>query len=129
MQVEAPAAGRHGDGAQEHEDPLSLPPHGTELFIGGVPRGATEDELRQFAEQAGEVRGRPGAVFGSWVGVVWCWWPRRQLQRWRLGGLPCYGSCGAGALGHLAGWLAADNSPQLAAALLWGLPAYAVLLS
>lgn len=37
------------------EDPLSLPPHGTEVFIGGLPRSCTEDELREFASKAGDV--------------------------------------------------------------------------
>lgn len=36
-------------------DPLSLPPHGTEVFIGSLNRSATEDEVRDFASQAGEV--------------------------------------------------------------------------
>ena len=37
------------------EDPLSLPPHGTEVFIGGLPRGLTEQQLRDFASEAGDV--------------------------------------------------------------------------
>jgi heterogeneous nuclear ribonucleoprotein R len=37
------------------EDPLSLPPHGTEIFIGGLPRNITEQQLRDFASEAGDV--------------------------------------------------------------------------
>lgn len=37
------------------EDPLSLPPHGTEVFIGGLPRTITEQQLRDFASEAGDV--------------------------------------------------------------------------
>lgn len=40
---------------QGGEDPLSLPPHGTEIFIGGLPRGITEQQLRDFASEAGDV--------------------------------------------------------------------------
>ncbi|GAB4820056.1 hypothetical protein N2152v2_007102 [Parachlorella kessleri] len=52
----APAA-YHGGGVYHHdlEDPLSLPPHGTEIFIGGLPRAVTDGELHDFAAQAGEV--------------------------------------------------------------------------
>lgn len=48
-----PAAHVH----HEAEDPLSLPPHGTEIFMGGVPRAATDGQLLEFAAQAGEVGG------------------------------------------------------------------------
>lgn len=40
---------------QGAEDPLSLPPHGTEVFIGGLPRNITEQQLRDFASEAGDV--------------------------------------------------------------------------
>jgi hypothetical protein len=40
---------------QGMEDPLLLPPHGTEIFIGGIPRAVTEAEFHDFAAQAGEV--------------------------------------------------------------------------
>eukprot|EP00884_Botryococcus_braunii_P004126 jgi/Botrbrau1/13714/Bobra.250_2s0011.1 len=41
--------------AQSESDPLKLPPHGTEVFVGGVPRTATVEQLKAFAAQAGEV--------------------------------------------------------------------------
>ncbi|KAK9837452.1 hypothetical protein WJX81_003692 [Elliptochloris bilobata] len=37
------------------DDPLSLPPHGTEVFVGGVPRTATEAQLAALASETGEV--------------------------------------------------------------------------
>mmetsp|Transcript_5747 Transcript_5747/g.16126 ORF Transcript_5747/g.16126 Transcript_5747/m.16126 type:complete len:474 (-) Transcript_5747:128-1549(-) len=37
------------------DDPLSLPPHGTEVFIGGLPRAATEEDVTAFCTQAGEL--------------------------------------------------------------------------
>ena len=34
---------------------LSLPPHGSEVFIGGLPRDATEEDLRELCEPFGEI--------------------------------------------------------------------------
>lgn len=34
---------------------MSLPPHGTEVFIGGLPRALTEQQLRDFASEVGDV--------------------------------------------------------------------------
>jgi RNA recognition motif. (a.k.a. RRM, RBD, or RNP domain) len=36
-------------------DPLSEPPHGTEVFVGGMPRTATEAQLHEFLEAVGEL--------------------------------------------------------------------------
>lgn len=38
------------------EDPMKLPPHGTEVFVGGLPRHATADQIKEWASQVGEVR-------------------------------------------------------------------------
>jgi heterogeneous nuclear ribonucleoprotein R len=46
---------RTGGVGNEEEDPLSLPPHGTEIFLGGLPRSCTEDQLREFASKAGDL--------------------------------------------------------------------------
>lgn len=46
---------RTGGMDNEEEDPLSLPPHGTEIFLGGLPRSCTEDQLREFASKAGDL--------------------------------------------------------------------------
>ncbi len=39
------------------DDPMAQPPHGTEVFVGGVPRTATEEQLSVFAAEVGEVHG------------------------------------------------------------------------
>lgn len=39
------------------DDPMAQPPHGTEVFVGGVPRTATEEQLSVFASEVGEVHG------------------------------------------------------------------------
>lgn len=37
------------------DDPLSQPPHGTEVFVGGLARSATADQVREFASEVGDV--------------------------------------------------------------------------
>ncbi|CAL5004463.1 unnamed protein product [Urochloa decumbens] len=37
------------------EELLALPPHGSEVFIGGLPRDITEDDLRELCEPLGEI--------------------------------------------------------------------------
>lgn len=39
----------------EHAQLLSLPPHGSEVFIGGLPRDAFEEDLRDLCEPFGEL--------------------------------------------------------------------------
>ncbi|EXB83829.1 Heterogeneous nuclear ribonucleoprotein Q [Morus notabilis] len=34
---------------------LALPPHGSEVFIGGLPRDATEEDLRDMCDSVGEI--------------------------------------------------------------------------
>jgi heterogeneous nuclear ribonucleoprotein R len=36
-------------------DPMTLPAHGCEVFVGSLNRAATEDQLREFASEVGEV--------------------------------------------------------------------------
>ncbi|CAL8471852.1 g11394 [Coccomyxa elongata] len=43
------------NGEKSSDDPMSEPPHGTEVFVGGIPRTASEDQLKVFAEAVGEV--------------------------------------------------------------------------
>ncbi|XP_062112750.1 heterogeneous nuclear ribonucleoprotein Q [Humulus lupulus] len=38
-----------------HAELLALPPHGSEVYLGGIPYGASEDDLRAFCESVGEV--------------------------------------------------------------------------
>jgi heterogeneous nuclear ribonucleoprotein R len=66
---EEPAAGDGGGeigkrGPQGPEDEeerkkwdelLMLPPHGSEVFIGGLPRDITEEDLRELCEPFGEI--------------------------------------------------------------------------
>ncbi|ONK79996.1 uncharacterized protein A4U43_C01F12640 [Asparagus officinalis] len=40
---------------EKHAELLSLPPHGSEVFIGGLPRDATEEDLRELCEPFGEI--------------------------------------------------------------------------
>lgn len=43
------------DFAPAEIDPMTLPPHGSEVFMGNVDRNATHDQIREFASGAGEV--------------------------------------------------------------------------
>lgn len=40
---------------EDPSDPLHDPPFGSECFIGGLPKGLTEEQLLEFATPAGEV--------------------------------------------------------------------------
>lgn len=40
---------------QEHAELLRLPPHGAEVYVGGIPHNASEAELKDFFESIGEV--------------------------------------------------------------------------
>ncbi|GIL72885.1 hypothetical protein Vretimale_4552 [Volvox reticuliferus] len=42
-------------GTGDTEDPMSQPPHGTEVFISKIPREASDSQLKAFCEMAGEV--------------------------------------------------------------------------
>ncbi|KAL3530387.1 hypothetical protein ACH5RR_009709 [Cinchona calisaya] len=43
------------DDNRKHAELLALPPHGSEVYIGGISRDASEEELRGFCESIGEV--------------------------------------------------------------------------
>ncbi|XP_044482200.1 heterogeneous nuclear ribonucleoprotein Q-like [Mangifera indica] len=43
------------DEKKKHAELLALPPHGSEVYIGGIPHDASEDDLRSFCEAIGEV--------------------------------------------------------------------------
>lgn len=43
------------DEMKEHAKLLALPPHGSELYVGGIPYDASEEDLKTFCESAGEV--------------------------------------------------------------------------
>ncbi|KAL8166986.1 hypothetical protein V2J09_008485 [Rumex salicifolius] len=40
---------------EKHEELLSLPPHGSEVFIGGLPKDVSEEDLRDLCEPLGEI--------------------------------------------------------------------------
>ncbi|KAL2937823.1 Heterogeneous nuclear ribonucleoprotein Q, partial [Bienertia sinuspersici] len=40
---------------EKHTELLSLPPYGSEVFIGGLPKDATEEDLRDLCEPIGEI--------------------------------------------------------------------------
>lgn len=51
-----------GSDSEEEEDDLkkraelmALPPHGSEVYLGGIPNDATEEDLKRFCESVGEV--------------------------------------------------------------------------
>ncbi|KAK4787174.1 hypothetical protein SAY86_011007 [Trapa natans] len=43
------------DDKEKHAELLSLPPHGSEVFIGGLPRDILEEDLRDLCEPSGEI--------------------------------------------------------------------------
>ncbi|PKA61155.1 Polyadenylate-binding protein 2 [Apostasia shenzhenica] len=47
--------GENVNDSMVHDELLALPPHGSEVYVGGIPLDATEEELRKFCEPAGEV--------------------------------------------------------------------------
>lgn len=40
---------------RRHAELLALPPHGSEVYLGGIPNNASEEDLRGFCEPVGEV--------------------------------------------------------------------------
>ena len=52
---EKPAASIDEDEKAKHVELLSLPPHGSEIFIGGLPRNVAEEDLRDLCESLGEI--------------------------------------------------------------------------
>ena len=40
---------------EKHDELLALPPHGSEVFIGGLPRDVCEDDLRELCEPMGDI--------------------------------------------------------------------------
>ena len=43
------------DEKKKHAELLALPPHGSEVYVGGIPHDSSEEDLRQFCEPIGEV--------------------------------------------------------------------------
>ncbi|XP_048230662.1 heterogeneous nuclear ribonucleoprotein Q [Ricinus communis] len=52
---EKPTASVNEEEKEKHAQLLSLPPHGSEVFIGGLPKDALEDDLRDLCEPIGDI--------------------------------------------------------------------------
>ncbi|KAJ4840804.1 hypothetical protein Tsubulata_015062 [Turnera subulata] len=53
--VEQKGADDKEDEEKMHAELLALPPHGSEVYLGGIPHDASEESLRAFCESIGEV--------------------------------------------------------------------------
>lgn len=40
---------------EKHDELLSRPPHGSEVFIGGLPRDTCDDDVRELCEPMGDI--------------------------------------------------------------------------
>lgn len=49
------AATEEEEEKKRHVELLALPPHGSEVYLGGIPTDATEGDLKGFCESIGEV--------------------------------------------------------------------------
>ena len=52
---ENPSASIDEDEKEKRAELLALPPHGSEVFIGGLPRDVSEEDLRDLCEALGEI--------------------------------------------------------------------------
>lgn len=52
---EKPSASLTEEDQTEHAELLALPPHGSEVFIGGIPRDVSDEDLRDLCEPFGEL--------------------------------------------------------------------------
>ncbi|OMP08675.1 hypothetical protein COLO4_06212 [Corchorus olitorius] len=52
---EKPMASVSEEEKEKHAQLLALPPHGSEVFIGGLPKDVAEDDLRELCEPIGEI--------------------------------------------------------------------------
>ncbi|XP_010456998.1 PREDICTED: glutamic acid-rich protein-like [Camelina sativa] len=52
---EKPASPIDDEVKEKYSQLLSLPPHGSEVFIGGLPRDVGEEDLRDLCEEMGEI--------------------------------------------------------------------------
>ena len=43
------------DERKKHSELLSLPPHGSEVYLGNIPHDSSEEDVRRFCESIGEV--------------------------------------------------------------------------
>ena len=52
---ENPMASVSEEEKEKHAQLLALPPHGSEVFIGGLPKDASEEDLGELCEPIGEI--------------------------------------------------------------------------
>ncbi|CAH8362606.1 unnamed protein product [Eruca vesicaria subsp. sativa] len=52
---DAAAMGEEEEEKKKHAELLALPPHGSEVYLGGIPTDASEGDLKRFCESIGEV--------------------------------------------------------------------------
>lgn len=52
---EKPSAPVDDEDKQKHVELLALPPHGSEVFIGALPRDITEEDLRDLCDSVGDI--------------------------------------------------------------------------
>lgn len=53
------------DEKEKHAELLDLPPHGSEVFIGGLSRDISEEDLRELCEPLGEIFEVSGCLGGN----------------------------------------------------------------
>ena len=57
----------------EHAELLSLPPHGSEVFIGGLPRDVSEIDLKNLCESIGEIFEVSSKAVKKFYSYIWLW--------------------------------------------------------
>lgn len=55
VENEENSASIKADEKEKHAELLDLPPHGSEVFIGGLSRDISEEDLRELCEPFGEI--------------------------------------------------------------------------
>ncbi|GAA0167036.1 hypothetical protein LIER_40297 [Lithospermum erythrorhizon] len=53
--AEKPSVSISQEDAEKHAELLALPPHGSEIFVGGLPRDISEEDLGDLCEPFGEI--------------------------------------------------------------------------
>ncbi|KAJ1394513.1 RNA-binding domain superfamily [Sesbania bispinosa] len=67
---------------KKHADLLAIPPHGSEVYIGGIPQNVSEEDLRVFCQSVGEVsevRVMKGKESGEGLGYAFVTFKTKEL--------------------------------------------------
>ncbi|CAN1772147.1 Heterogeneous nuclear ribonucleoprotein Q [Linum perenne] len=70
------------DKERKHAELLALPPHGSEVYLGGIPHNVSENDLRRFCESVGkvtEVRIMKGKESGEGKGYAFVTFRTKEL--------------------------------------------------